>query len=192
MSRYRELVASVELIYQQASVAFSAFHSQSGLHCPTGCGACCLNPNVSACIAEMLPVAFYLVDTGKVEETLEMLNDSDRKYCLFYQADSEDGRLGHCTQYQRRAMICRSFGVAAVQNKFGEKVLSICRVLKGHHLQLMLQLKADGAPLMSEYARLVYVIEPALAIEMPINQALKQALLIADQDNYYQTIAQSN
>lgn len=192
MFRYRELVAVVESIYQETSLVFSTFQRQTELHCLPGCGACCLNPAVSASVLEMLPAAYHLAESGQLAETIEKLKNYSNAYCFFYTKDSEDGEKGHCSLYAKRAMICRTFAVAGVTNKRGEKTLSICRKLRSHYPNLLERIEIGHAPLMSEYARRFYALDPYLAKEMPINQALTQALLLVDQELFYQTIDQSN
>lgn len=192
MSRYRELVQSVVSFFEQSQLAFSTFQRSTGLFCLQGCGACCLNHEVSASVIEMLPAAFDIVDRGKTDEVLNLLENFKDGHCFFYCKDSSDGQLGHCGNYQYRAMVCRSFGVAAVKNKKGEKTLSVCKKIKMYYPNLFERASCENAPVIGDFSRQVLALDQNLSLVMPINQALKHAIMLADQDNYFQAIAQSS
>lgn len=192
MFRYRELVQSVVQIFEQSQQAFSSFQRSTGMHCLSGCGSCCLNHEVSASIIEMLPAAWDIVESNRTEDVLNALTIQPEGQCLFYQRDSEDGHQGHCGNYQFRAMVCRSFGVAAVKNKRGEKTLSVCKLIKAHYPNLYERTNAEPAPIIGEFAQQVLGLDPHLAQIYPINTALENAILLLERERYYQTMTQSS
>lgn len=53
-------------LFAVADERSQAFARDSGMSCPSGCGACCARPGgVEASVAEMLPAAFALLEKGE-------------------------------------------------------------------------------------------------------------------------------
>lgn len=179
MKEYRELAKAISAIYTDSHNAFTSYQRMSGLNCLNGCGACCLNKEISATVLEMIPTALDLFDRGIAEEIYNQLNSREDVTCYFYHKLSEDGKKGLCLNYGHRPSVCRSFGAAAVRNKYGEKVLSACKLIKEQNPELLKTVNLESAPVIGEFARKVMALDPSLGERVrPINQALKEALEI--------------
>jgi len=177
----REFSQNLQTLYSEISEAFASFQQQSGLHCLSGCGHCCKNPQVEASILEMLPMALRFYEDNKLEEWLEKLNDAENLPCLVYQSHSSDGKLGRCGQYQERPSLCRMFGVAGYFNKHQQVTLSICKYIREQYPELTIKRESEASqehtPMLIHWSYRLTQLEPTLIQErMPINRALKQAL----------------
>jgi Fe-S-cluster containining protein len=172
-------VDSILELYKQMETVFSGFQKENRLSCPEGCGACCLSPEIEASVAEMLPLAHYLIKTNKAIETLNDLEDSSRT-CVLYQSQTANGEKGYCKAYEYRPAICRMFGVAGASSKDSTTKYSICSKLKQERMREIedLELRKPEAPFMHEWIHKLLSIDPeVLQQRYPINQALKEALL---------------
>jgi len=186
MLRLRQLSFEVSQIFNESQSSFSQYQHQTGLICLERCGACCLSPEISATILEMLPTAFDLLDKKMAIEVLTILEKLEYPRCFFYKAFNQDGTKGTCQNYQHRPSVCRSFGAAAVKNKYGQKAFSICKLIKHDHSELISKLNPEEAPVIGEYARKIMGLDPDLGTKVfPINQALEKALLMILQLQHY-------
>lgn len=177
MQKYRELAKLVEEIYQDSGSAFNSFQSTSGLSCLSGCGACCLNPDVTATQLEMLPFAIYLIDHNLADDMLNKLECTDQKFCINYIFESEDGKKGKCGIYQYRPSLCRSFGASTRFNKNFQKEWVICKFIKENSKELIPHIDIERAPIMGSFAARIKSIDYELSKEIyPINDALRKML----------------
>lgn len=177
MQKYRELAKLVEAVYQESGDAFKSFQNQSGLTCISGCGACCLNPDVTATQLELLPYALYLIDHNLADMMLNKLENTDRSFCISYLMESEDGKKGKCGIYQYRPSLCRSFGASARINKKIEKEWMICKYIKEISKENISQTNIEDAPIMGTFAAQIRTLDYELSKELlPINDALKKIL----------------
>ncbi|OFZ21606.1 MAG: hypothetical protein A2202_08970 [Bdellovibrionales bacterium RIFOXYA1_FULL_36_14] len=179
MQRLRLLASKIMEIYDESHDFFQAFQQKTGLTCIPDCGECCLSTEVSASILEMIPTALDLYDqklAEKVLDTLEQLNETS--HCIFYIKLSEDGKKGRCSNYKHRPCVCRSFGAAAVKNKIGKNILSVCKEIKKQKSIDFDQITLDCAPIIGEFSNKILLMECSDNTKIkPINQALKQALM---------------
>ena len=168
-----------------AAEATEAFSDAHGLHCPTGCGACCLSPEVECSVAEWGPLVRELVRDGRAEAVLTQLHGqlaSDSSVCVFYAAEDEDPRRGRCQVYGLRPMICRLFGFSARRDRDGTPELVSCRVMREHDpaaVAAAAQAVRDGAsaPVMGDLVGAVLADASGTDGRMlPINEALRVAL----------------
>jgi uncharacterized protein len=172
----RQLSEQVRRLYESEGPQFGDFQKSTGLHCLPECGACCNHPEVSTSVAEMLPLAFVLYDRGighSFYDELRLLEPSAP--CVLYKPTSQDKSLGFCSEYQHRAVICRSFGACAVKNKIGEKVLSLCQHIKKSTQVNLENISLSQAPLIENFASSVRSLDADTNI-YPINLALRFAL----------------
>ncbi|WP_044399438.1 YkgJ family cysteine cluster protein [Lacinutrix sp. Hel_I_90] len=125
-------VRLVEGLYEQLDLEISAFQDKTKLHCLAGCGNCCTNPTVEASPLEFLPWAFHLFLNGQAEATLKILNTKEKhSICHIYQPlNIVDSTLGKCSNYKYRGLICRLFAYAATNDKYGQKRLATCKIIK--------------------------------------------------------------
>jgi len=154
-----------------------------GLRCPTGCGACCLSPEVEATELEMLPMARHLFAIGEGEVWLERLAATPSgSPCVLYRPDPHDRKLGRCGYYAHRPTLCRLFAFAARRNRDGGLELAACRVHKEtapEAVALTQEWIAAGGevPVYSDTAMELYAVDPHKGTaRFPINEALQRAL----------------
>ncbi len=170
------------------SQAFSSYQTRTGWNCITGCGRCCLNPEVEASPLEMLPMAFKLQAEGTLEEWIHRLEDTSQSHCLAYLPGEGPGQ-GKCGQYETRPSLCRMFGVAGYYDKSHSLTLSICRDIKEEYAirQIPTNLKREDVPMMADWSLRLNSLHPdLLRHKMPINQALHEALLKVSLYSQYQ------
>lgn len=177
----REFSQELQKIYEEMSKTFSQYQQSTGLHCPEGCGKCCVNPEIEASILEMIPMALRLQDENKLEEWLQKLENSQQQNCLTFESHLPDGSKGSCRGYQERPSLCRMFGVSGYYNKYQNPTLSICKTLRENYpdqtKSLLAQVDGKNTPMLNQWTYRLAHLDPALIQErMPINQALKKAL----------------
>ncbi len=174
-----QLVHDIEDVYLTLDKEIATFKKHSGLGCKSGCGKCCLKPDIEATILEFIPFAYHLYKQGKAIEWLEnpVLNNS---LCAIL--DSSLSGVGHCTSYAYRGMICRLFGFSAKLNKYGHKELITCQVIKteqpGAFLTAYTETVAGNpVPLMRDYYMKMYAIDWELSQKFyTINTAIRKAI----------------
>ncbi len=174
----REFAFNLQKLYEEMGQAFSTYQKTTGLNCMSGCGRCCLNPDVEASILEMLPLALRIYDEKNVNEWINRLETSEQESCLLYQSVSEG--KGQCGFYQERPSICRMFGVAGSLDKRKEVALSICKFLKEEYPEKIESLKTEkkaDAPILMHWSSRLTALHPELTKERyAINDALRRAL----------------
>lgn len=185
----REFVFNLQKIYDEMGQTFSSYQGSVGLSCPSGCGQCCLNPEVEASMLEMLPMALKIYDEGKLEEWLDLLETTSVSHCLIF--NYQGGRKGQCTSYYERPSLCRMFGVSGYLDKKGEISVSICKLLKQDFPETSQKIKDDRSPdipKLRDWSLHLSTIHPELIqARIPINDALRKALeKIALYAKYYE------
>ncbi|TDD97324.1 YkgJ family cysteine cluster protein [Flavobacterium cellulosilyticum] len=176
-------VRQVEELFDRLDFEISNFKSETKLHCLTGCGKCCSNPEIDASPLEFLPWALHLFLNGKAEETLLELNNTSITTCHIYRplALLEEYN-GSCSNYRYRGLICRLFGYAANRDKYGKLRLATCKIIKEDQSENFNNTeeaisKGLYVPIFTDYYMQLTQIDYHLAsIILPINQALKMAI----------------
>lgn len=175
-------VRSVEKIFRNLEKDTERFTATYGIHCLSGCGACCTKPDIHATPLEFLPLAYHYLLEGKAEAILERIESGEFTYCHILQPFLPESATGYCGNYPYRGLICRLFGLAARRNKYGELELATCRPIKenlsAQYENAMAALK-EGAdvPVYSDYYRRLIQVDYRLAQEFyPINEAIAHAL----------------
>lgn len=163
------------------SLTFSTYQRSTGLNCLSGCGSCCLNPEIEASVLEMIPMALQILDENKLEYWLDRLETSLQQSCLMYRPLSPDGTKGSCGAYEGRPSVCRMFGVSGYFDKHQRAKLSICKRIKEHNPELAAKKDAEASitetPMLQHWTLRLTQLDPALIQDrMPINEALKRAL----------------
>lgn len=180
MGRTAELAESVERLFANLDEEIGAFLATTGLACPKGCGACCLNPDIESTVLEFLPLARHLVASGQAEAWLQQLENASSPCAGFRPGPQPDE--GSCGIYSHRGLICRLFAFSAVRNKAGALCLTACRVMKTRTPRQVAntQTRIDQGlyiPLMADYALRLGGLDPALGLDFhPINRAIQLAL----------------
>jgi Fe-S-cluster containining protein len=175
-----EKVAEVELVLKKLDEEISLFQSWSGLHCKFGCGKCCFKSDIEATILEFLPFACHLYKNDQAFDWLEKLKLSDSSVCLIL--NPTQSGVGLCSEYLHRGLICRLFGYSARTNKYSERELVTCQIIKSEqaeNYQAAVSGIAGGSPvpMMNQYYMQLHGIDMELTREFyPINLAIRKAI----------------
>lgn len=176
----QQLVQDLQLFYDEMGTTFSDYQKSTGLNCGSGCGKCCDNPEITATMIEMLPLAWDFYQRGIAEQWLDKLNTQDLSLCPLAKFHSEDRMKGQCSEYKFRPSICREFGVSGHQKKDGTKALAVCKYIKkeaDHSLIQKAESDQASIPLMSEWTRRLSTLHPDLINGYkPVGESLKLAL----------------
>jgi Fe-S-cluster containining protein len=170
----REFSLNLQKVYAEMSETFGQYQSSTGLNCLSGCGRCCMNPDIEASPLEMIPLALKIYDEGKLDEWLQKLESPGRDFCLLLKESENEGQ-GQCISYNERPSICRMFGVGGVFDKHHKTTLSICKYIK--EASKNFPETTDGAPLIPLWSSKLASLDPELTQKKyPINKAIKLAL----------------
>ncbi|MFZ5999561.1 MAG: YkgJ family cysteine cluster protein [Bacteroidota bacterium] len=173
-------VQAVEQVLEKLDQEIAAFQSWSTLHCKFGCGKCCFKPDIEATILEFLPFAHHLYVTNQAESWLERLQTTDDPICLIL--NPTQAGAGLCSEYKHRGLICRLFGYSARTNKYGQKELVTCQIIKTEQKEAYekaaIEIAGEGSvPVMSQFYMQLHAIDFELTREFyPINQAIRKAV----------------
>lgn len=170
----KELAQKIYNELEEAANCFGEFQKLAGFTCPTGCGGCCMNSEISCHPYELLPMAIHLLEINQAEFYLEKARLHHDDHCLFLKIFDEKTEKGICSQYPFRPFVCRAFGVAGRKNKIGATEYSVCQKFKELPEYLdFVQKQFPNSPHIEEWRlRLVSLSPELLGREMPINQAL--------------------
>lgn len=175
-----EKVRAVDEVFHNLDTAISAFQGWSTLNCKTGCGKCCIKPDIEATVLEFLPLAYHLYQEGTAHEWLEKLSVSGQKICHVLN-ESQTG-AGLCSMYDHRGLICRLFGYSARLTKHGMRELVTCQIIKteqqtAYTIASQQSNAGKDVPVMSQYYMQLHAIDQDLARDFyPINQAIRKAI----------------
>jgi Fe-S-cluster containining protein len=175
-----EKVREVERVFRGLDEAIASFQNWSTLHCKFGCGKCCSKADIEATALEFLPFAHYLYQQGSAYAWLEKIGATDQDICLIL--NPTQAGAGHCSEYVHRGLICRLFGYSARTNKYGDKELVTCQIIKteqgpAYELAQKRVIKDEAVPIMNQYYMQLHAIDAELARDFyPINQAIKKAI----------------
>ena len=142
-----------------------------------------MKPNIEAQVIEMLPMAKYIIDSGRFEEVYQSLSDTDGGPCQMFQAHDGGEEKGRCSAYEFRPSVCRLFGFSAVKKKSGPPELANCHWQKKLYPDQLKETQAMinagmAVPIISDFSFRFQNLAPtaAMNILMPINKSLKVAL----------------
>ena len=175
-----EKVKAVENVFTALDKEIASFQDWSGMHCKFGCGKCCFKADIEATILEFLPFAHYLYQQHKAWEWLENLKTGDSPICQIL--NPTQSGAGLCSEYPHRGLICRLFGYSARTNKYAEKELITCQIIKteqAEHYKRAVDGIASGkeVPMMNQYYMQLHAIDMDLTREFyPINEVIKRAI----------------
>lgn len=156
--------------------------AESGLACPPRCGRCCITPEVSASVAEMIPMAEEILRRGESARwRARLAQRAQDGRCVAFRPDPEDASRGRCELYEWRPSVCRAFGFAARRDKHGRAELIDCPVHAQHSpaaLDRARALVAGGleVPVLADAARAIALQRPSDARVLTIDRALASAL----------------
>jgi len=171
----------VRALHSELDDEIKSFQASTGLHCLNGCGKCCLKPDIEAAPLEFLPLAMSLHREGLAEAWLEKLQNQE-PICKVY--DEGQSGPGKCSRYNDRGMICRLFGYSARKNKYGQKEILTCTIIKEEQKKLFelasaeIQTKLSVPVAADYYARLRAIDQEYGSNYLPVNKAILIALQI--------------
>lgn len=174
-----EKVDAVNKVFEQLDTRIAAFQSETTLHCKFGCGKCCFKPDIEASVLEFLPFALYLYQNKQAEQWLERLKTKTDPVCLIL--NPTQAGAGLCSEYIHRGLICRLFGYSARTNKYGEKEMVTCQIIKteqAHAYQAATRkIEEVNVPVMNQVYMQLHAVDYELAQKFyPINQAIQHAI----------------
>lgn len=182
--RWARTASDIMDLYEQLDRDVTSFVTGSGMHCPPGCGACCLSPDVETTVAEMLPLALTLFVSGEVEAVMERLQEGGTT-CVQYEFLPDQPEKGRCRNYAQRPVLCRLFGYMASRDKTGQPRYRACRILQKVEAERIQTIDAElksgtlEIPFLAPAHERVAEIGGSLGLEMmPINRALMRAIEI--------------
>ncbi|MEJ0029641.1 MAG: YkgJ family cysteine cluster protein [Bacteroidota bacterium] len=171
-----EKILQVETVFEKLDREISAFQTSTGIHCKFGCGKCCFKPDIEATPLEFLPFAYHLYKEGRAEEWYDKLKSSEEQLCVIL--NPTQSGAGLCTEYKHRGLICRLFGYSARTNKYGEKELVTCNIIKTEQPEeYKTATQQKDIPVMSQFYMQLHSIDSDLTTEFyPINKAIRKAI----------------
>lgn len=175
-----EIARRVEAVFDALDREIMDFQSATSLHCKWGCGKCCFKPDLEATALEFIPFALHLYREREAWNWLEAIRSEQEGLCPILNPTHPGAGL--CSRYPHRGLICRLFGYSARLNKYREKELVTCAVIKTEQadaFRLAEQQIESGlpVPVMSDYYMQILAIDAGLACEfLPIRQAIRQAI----------------
>lgn len=172
-------IQKIESLQAEADKETSAFKKRYNIDCLIHCSKCCQYDGITASPLEFLPLAWHYYKIGQLDELIEkLMNSHGGTRCVFFV--SNNGSWG-CCSYPARGMICRLFGFASIQDKYGKASYAACHTLKSEcseRIQDICNKIRNGGktPIIANFYRKLSVLDLGLGDEMlPINQAIKRA-----------------
>lgn len=179
------LIEQVTSLYEEVDQKIRAFKKLSGIRCYPGCGRCCNSKNIEVTVLEMLPLVFHLYQNKQIESWREKLSDVtswENKKCSLYSQRTTGSQLGHCTYYEWRPLICRLFGFSFIVNKFGDKMLYSCPIIKSklgdqfHIITKEIQFQWQIPATINYYFKIALIDSGLTGENYSLNMAIKLAI----------------
>ena len=177
-------IQTVEKLFLRLDRDLKSFSSRSGMVCQSGCGDCCLNPNIHATPLEFLPLALEIYRGGQADDYLTRLSGplAGTMNCILYNPALFPVRGGGCSNYPKRGLICRLFGFSARKGKDNHLAMITCKIIKGNYPGFFSNEnealeKLQPVPLASDYYARLTFLDPEISMAtLPINLAIRNAL----------------
>lgn len=126
----KDLAEKIQEQYRKIAEDFSSFQNKTDLNCRQHCGKCCFKPDIYVSPLEMLPLGLKLIAENRAEEILDKCLANLESYCVLLNVVDAEKGFAHCTEYEHRPFICRTFAVAARKDKYGKPEFSVCKIIK--------------------------------------------------------------
>ena len=170
-------------LYKKVENETARFAKLTGIHCPEKCGICCATAKVETTPLEMLPLAVELWSKDKGFFWLKKLDAKpNARICVFFKSDPKNKKMGRCSVYSLRPLICRLFGFCATKNKQGKSVYGGCKIIKNKYRSKFLAAQKIVAATprllkMSDLSAQIYGLGSSADEKiLPINLATRHAL----------------
>ena len=124
------VLTAVDSLYNDIDSGQKLWKTRSPMHCPDGCGSCCVHFEPEVYEAEALYLAAWMLEhqSERADRIAEAGNDSFAcgDGCFLFDPDSPY----HCTVYEGRCLICRLFGFSGDHSKDGTIRWKPCRYMQ--------------------------------------------------------------
>ena len=176
-------------ILKEMGEVFHHFQKETQLECLSGCGKCCLFPDIESTPLECLPLVYDFYSRGELD-SLKARIESSTLTCAMWEGNTESGK-GQCTAYEVRPSICRMFGVSGYFDKNRKVTLSVCKLIKEnspHQIWTSNQNRtADNTPMMAHWYTRIQTLGNADDLRrLPINDAIFEAIKIVELYSQYE------
>jgi Fe-S-cluster containining protein len=175
-----EKVQEIEGLFLHLDREIERFQGWSHLGCKFGCGKCCSKADIEATVLEFLPFAHHLYQNNKALAWLSDLNNNPGDVCLILEPTKAGAGL--CSEYPYRGLICRLFGFSARTDKYNQRELVTCSLIKteqaGAYTETVKKIQeGNQVPVMNHYYMRLHAIDADLSRDFyPINEAIRRAI----------------
>jgi hypothetical protein len=156
------------------------FQRNTRLQCASGCGKCCLKPDIEASVLEFLPFAYHFYHENDFETVMKFVEAPESRICKLFKPLVIESEKGFCGNYDYRGLICRLFGYSAMRDKANKPTMFTCSIIKSapeYDEALVKLAKGLKVPYTADYYKRLSQIDYGLANEMlPINAAIRRAI----------------
>jgi Fe-S-cluster containining protein len=176
----REKVQEIEVLFLHLDQEIEKFQGWSRLGCKFGCGKCCSNAHIEATVLEFLPFAHHLYENDKAVQWLSDLKGNQTNICQIL--EPAKAGAGLCSEYPYRGLICRLFGFSARTDKYNQRELVTCAVIKTGQAEAYNETaekirEGNPVPVMNNYYMRLHAIDADLSRDFyPINEAITKAI----------------
>jgi len=180
--KFQEKLVALRNLYNTIDAEIDAFKEETGISCLTGCGKCCLNPNIEVSPLEFLLFADQAFKQGKIESYFDLLEKETPPLCIILSSFLTGG--GFCSEYNVRGVMCRTFGLTLSKDKYNKPRMNTCLEIKNALPTEVAKVSEtvfdpETAPFVIKYYTALQDIDYTLAQEnMHINKAIYKALTI--------------
>lgn len=168
--------------YEAIEAKTAAFSRETGVGCPPGCGECCEGIDFLVSRPEAERVAEFLLDHPALLERFraQPIAESGKAPCPLYDAANP---AAHCTVYEARPLLCRTFAFAAHRDKSGALTYAPChRFREDAALAAKLPAASDAVragrvalPILPDESMTVWALDPG-GEALPMGPAIVRAL----------------
>lgn len=126
-----DILASVDSLYRDIDTDQKLWKTRCPMHCPDGCGSCCVHFEPEVYEAEALYLAAWMLEhqserADRIAEAADSEAFAGGDGCFLFDPDSPY----HCTVYGGRCLICRLFGFSGDHGKDGAIRWKPCKYMQ--------------------------------------------------------------
>ena len=125
-----DILTSVDSLYNDIDSDQKLWKTKSPMHCPDGCGSCCVHFEPEVYEADALYLAAWMLEhqSERADRIAEADSNSFTRGdgCFLFDPDSPY----HCTVYGGRCLICRLFGFSGDHGKDGTIRWKPCKYMQ--------------------------------------------------------------
>ena len=126
-----DVLTAVDSLYNDIDTDQKLWKTRSPMHCPDGCGSCCVHFEPEVYEVEALYLAAWMLENqseraDRIAETADSEVFARGDGCILFAPDTPY----HCTVYGGRCLICRLFGFSGDHGKDGYIRWKPCRYMQ--------------------------------------------------------------